>query len=136
MGKGDKKSKKGKRFKHSFGKTRLRNKNILFVSAKKVEEKPKAIEVKKIIKPEQVPFKPVVVETKTEEIKIEQPVVVEVKEEVMPPVIELPAPVKEPEAVVETKKEEIKKAEPKKVSEPKKAAVKEDTKKRGRPKKK
>ena len=135
MGKGDKKSKKGKRFRHSYGKTRLRNKYKLFVSAKKVEEKPKATEIKKFIKPEPEPFKPVVVETKSEEIKIEQPVVVEIKEEIIPPVIELPEPVKEPEVIIETK-EEKKKTEPKKAAELKKAVVKEDIKKKGRPKKK
>ncbi|MCK7521669.1 MAG: 30S ribosomal protein THX [Ignavibacteriales bacterium] len=37
MGKGDKKSKKGKRFQHSFGKTRARKKGLTISSRKKVE---------------------------------------------------------------------------------------------------
>jgi len=36
MGKGDKKSKKGKRFQHSFGKTRKRKKGRTISSRKKV----------------------------------------------------------------------------------------------------
>jgi hypothetical protein len=113
----------------------MRKKNKMRMSFKKVEEKSKPIEFKKVVKPEPEPVKPVVVETKTEEMKIEEPVVFEIKEEVPAPVIETPEPVKEPEVVVETK-EEKKKPEQKKTTVPKKSVVKEETKKRGRPKKK
>ena len=51
MGKGDKKSKKGKRFQHSFGKTRKRKKGRTISSRKKVVEKPKPVEHKKLVKP-------------------------------------------------------------------------------------
>jgi ribosomal small subunit protein bTHX len=154
MGKGDKKSKKGKRFQHSFGKTRARKKGKTISSRKKVEVKTKPIEHKKPTKPEPELVKPVVVEPKAEEIAIKEPEIKEIKEEVKPTeVIESPAtevpeitpePVKEvvelpeiketavPEIKPEPIKEEIVKEDKAKVEAPKEAAPK----KRGRPKKK
>jgi ribosomal small subunit protein bTHX len=147
MGKGDKKSKKGKRFKHSFGKTRKRKKGRTISSRKKVVEKPKPVEHKKPAKLEPEIVKPVViVEPKVEDIAIKEPVISEIKEEVKPTeVIEtsvteipeiIPEPVKEevklPEIKEEAAKEEIVKEEPVKVEAPTEAVPK----KRGRPKKK
>ncbi|MFI5236770.1 MAG: 30S ribosomal protein THX [Ignavibacteriales bacterium] len=128
MGRGDKKSKKGKRFQHSYGKTRQRKKHSTphFV---KVEEKPKPIEIKKIFRPEHETRKPVVLDTPVEHIKIEQPEIVEVKEAIKQPVLQSPESSKQHEIVHTVKKEEKKK------EEPKKSAIKEETKKRGRPKK-
>lgn len=81
MGKGDKKSKKGKRFKHSYGKTRPRKKRRTLSSQKKVEQKP--AEQKKQIKTESEFIKPaIVVETKVQEISIKAPEVSELKEEI------------------------------------------------------
>ncbi|HEY6437649.1 MAG TPA: 30S ribosomal protein THX, partial [Ignavibacteriaceae bacterium] len=86
MGKGDKKSKKGKRFQHSFGKTRLRKKGLTISSRKKVAEKPKPVEHKKPFKAEQEIVKPAIVfEPKAEEVKIKEPKVTEIKEEVKIP---------------------------------------------------
>jgi len=147
MGKGDKKSKKGKRFQHSFGKTRARKKGKTISSRKKVEVKTKPIEQKKQTKPEPEIVKPVVVvQPKVEEIAIKEPEIKEIKEEVKPiEVIEtsvtevpeiIPEPVKEvvklPEIKEEVAKEEIVKEEEAKVEAPTEAAPK----KRGRPKKK
>ncbi len=147
MGKGDKESKKGKRFQHSFGKTRARKKGLTISSRKKVVEKPKPVEHKKPIKPEPEIVKPVVVvESKVEEIIFKEPVISEIKEEVkLPeikeaPVAEIPKiaiePVKEevklPEIKEEAAREEIVNEEPAKVESPTEAAPK----KRGRPKKK
>jgi len=74
MGKGDKKSKKGKRFQHSFGKTRLRKKGLTISSRKKVVEKPKPVEHKKQVKAEPEIVQPaVVIEAKVEEVKIKEP---------------------------------------------------------------
>jgi ribosomal small subunit protein bTHX len=142
MGKGDKKSKKGKRFQHSFGKTRARKKGLTISSRKKVVEKPKPVEHKKPIKPEAEFIKPVVViETKVEEIAITEPVIPVIKEEVKLPEIK-EVPVAEiPEIVIEPVKEEPKVVEP--VHEEPKLEIKEEEKpaqeapkKRGRPKKK
>ena len=142
MGKGDKKSKKGKRFQHSFGKTRKRKKGRTISSRKKVVEKPKPVEHKKPVKPESEFLKPVVVvETKVEEIAITEPVIPAIKEEVKLPEIK-EAPVTEiPEIVIEPEKEESKIVEP--VHEAPKVEMKEEEKpeqeapkKRGRPKKK
>jgi ribosomal small subunit protein bTHX len=81
MGKGDKKSKKGKRFKHSFGKTRPRKKGRTLSSRKKVEQKP--AEQKKQTKLESEFIKPAtVVETKVQEISIKTPEVSEIKEKI------------------------------------------------------
>ena len=147
MGKGDKKSKKGKRFQHSFGKTRPRKKGLTISSRKKVEVRTKPIEQKKPAKPEPEIVKPVVVvEPKVEVIAIKEPEITEIKEEVkIPDVIETPVseipevtpePVKEevklPEIKVETPKEEIVNEELVKVESP----TEETPKKRGRPKKK
>jgi ribosomal small subunit protein bTHX len=147
MGKGDKKSKKGKRFQHSFGKTRPRKKGLTISSRKKVEVKVKTIEQKKQTKPEPEIVKlMVVVEPKVEEIAIKEPEISEIKEDVKATeVIEtsvseipeiIPEPVREevklPEIQEEAAKEEIVKEEPAKVEAPKDAAPK----KRGRPKKK
>ena len=154
MGKGDKKSKKGKRFQHSFGKTRTRKKGKTISSRKKVEVKTKPIEHKKPTKPEPELVKPVVVvESKVEKIAIKEPEIKEIKEEVQPTeVIEtsvtevpeiIPEPVKEavklpeikeaavPEIKPEPIKKEIVKEEKEKVEAPKEASPK----KRGRPKK-
>lgn len=142
MGKGDKKSKKGKRFQHSYGKTRKRKKGRTVSSRKKVVEKPKPIEHKKPVKPEAEFLKPVVVvETKVEEIAITKPVIPAIKEEVKLPEIK-EAPVEEiPEIVIEPVKEEPKVVE--QIHETPKVEIKreekpatEAPKKRGRPKKK
>ena len=142
MGKGDKKSKKGKRFQHSFGKTRKRKKGRTISSRKKVVEKPKPVEHKKPVKPEAEFLKPaVVVESKVEKIVFKEPVISEIKEEVKLPEIK-EAPVAEiPEIVIEPAKEEPKIEVP--VHETPKVEIKEEEKpapeapkKRGRPKKK
>jgi len=142
MGKGDKKSKKGKRFQHSFGKTRKRKKGRTISSRKKVVEKPKPVEHKKPVKPEAEFLKPVVVvETKVEEIAITEPVIPAIKEEVNLPEIKEAPVVEIPEIVIEPIKEEPKIVEP--VQEAPKVEIKEEEKptqeapkKRGRPKKK
>ncbi|QKJ97811.1 MAG: 30S ribosomal protein THX [Ignavibacteriota bacterium] len=83
MGKGDKKSKKGKRFRHSFGRTRQRKHTKSNHHKKKTEEKPKSIEQKKTLRSEPELEKPVVVlEPKVDEIKLVQPEISEIKEEV------------------------------------------------------
>ena len=82
MGKGDKKSKKGKRFRHSYGKTRLHQKKKVVIASRKIEAKPKAVEQQKVIRDEPVVEKQVVVETKAEEIAIKVPETVEFKEEI------------------------------------------------------
>jgi len=142
MGKGDKKSKKGKRFQHSFGKTRKRNKGLTISSRKKVETKPKPVEHKKPAKPEPEIVKPVaIVETKVEEIVISRPQISEIKEEVkLPTKIETAVP-EIPKIVIEPVTEDPKAKEP--VKEVLKIEIKEDEKpseeapkKRGRPKKK
>lgn len=160
MGKGDKKSKKGKIFQHSFGKTRKRKKGRLLSSRKKFETRTKPVEHKKPIKSEPEIVKPAIVfEPKVAEVKIEKPVVTEIKEEVKLPEIKEQPISNFPEAAKESIKEEIKseesvkeilKSEPAK-EEPKiKEAEKElpqpksksekpapaEAKKRGRPKKK
>jgi ribosomal small subunit protein bTHX len=142
MGKGDKKSKKGKRFKHSYGKTRTRKKGRTISSRKKVVEKPKTVEVKKPPKPEPEIIKPVVVvETKAEEIFIKEPEISEIKQEVKLPeikeetVAEIPEISAEPvikETTVEQPVHEALKVEL--AAEEK--LVQEAPKKRGRPKKK
>jgi len=141
MGKGDKKSKKGKRFKHSYGKTRKRKKGLTISSRKKVETKPKPVEHKKLVKPEHEFVKPIVViETKVEEIAFKAPVISEIKEEVkLPEIIEAPVS-KIPTITVETVKEPkvvkpVQEAPKVEVKEEKKT-LKEAPKKRGRPKKK
>ena len=63
MGRGDKKSKKGKRFQHSFGKTRPRNKKIVIVPKNKIAEKVKPVESKKLVSPEVTQDQPAQVET-------------------------------------------------------------------------
>ena len=60
MGKGDRKSEKGKRFRHSHGKTRPRKKGRLLSSRKKFEAKTKPVEHKKPAKPEPEIVKPAV----------------------------------------------------------------------------
>jgi ribosomal small subunit protein bTHX len=137
MGKGDKKSKKGKRFRHSYGKTRARKSGRRIVITKKVEEKPKPIEQKKPTKPEPEFVPPVpVVEPAVQEIAFKEPEVKEIKEEVpIPeikeePITEVPEVI--PSPVVEQEKVEPPKTE--KVAEEK--PVQEAPKKRGRPKKK
>ena len=146
MGKGDKKSKKGKRFQHSFGKTRKRKKGKTTSSRKKVEIKTKPIEQKKPARTEPELVKPVVVvEPKVEKIVINEPVITEIKEEekapevIETPVTEIPEIIPEPviEAAVpeitpEPIKEKIVKEEPVNVETTQEAAPK----KRGRPKKK
>ena len=142
MGKGDKKSKKGKRFQHSFGKTRKRKKGLTISSRKKVVEKPKPVEHKKPVKPEAEFLKPaVVVETKVKEIAITEPVIPAIKEEVKLAEIKEAPVVEIPEIVIEPVKEEPKVVEP--VHEAPKLEIKEEEKpaqeapkKRGRPKKK
>jgi len=142
MGKGDKKSKKGKRFQHSFGKTRKRKKGRTISSRKKVVEKPKPVEHKKPTKPEAEFVKPVVVvETKAEEIVIKKPEISEIKEEVkLPEIIETAIP-EPPKIVVEPviegpkAKETVQEAIKVEMKEKEKPAE-EAPKKRGRPKKK
>jgi ribosomal small subunit protein bTHX len=142
MGKGDKKSKKGKRFQHSFGKTRKRKKGRTISSRKKVVEKPKPVEHKKPVKTEAEFLKSaVVVETKVEEIAIKEPVISEIKEEVKLPEIKETPVAEIPEIVIEPVKEEPKPLKP--VHEEPKLEIKEEEKpaqeapkKRGRPKKK
>lgn len=137
MGKGDKKSKKGKRFSHSYGKTRTRKSGRRLVLTKKIEDKPKPIEQKKPTKPEPEIVTPVaVVEPSIQEIAFKEPEVKEIKEEVPIPEIKeepitqvpaaTPPPVVEEEKVETTKTEEVAEEKP----------VQETPKKRGRPKKK
>jgi ribosomal small subunit protein bTHX len=143
MGKGDKKSKKGKRFQHSFGKTRARKKGLTISSRKKVVEKTKPVEHKKPIKPEAEFIKPVVViEPKVEEFAITEPVIPVIKEEEvkLPEIKEAPI-VEIPQIEIEPIEEEPKVVEP--VHEAPKVEIKEEKKpaqeapkKRGRPKKK
>ena len=141
MGKGDKKSKKGKRFKHSYGKTRTRKKGLTISSRTKVVEKPKTVETKKLPKPEQEVVKPVVVvEPKVEEITIKEPVITEIKEEVRPTEVIDTAITEIPEISAEPVKEEIKVEEPVKEAPKAEPAAEEKhtqeaPKKRGRPKK-
>jgi len=112
MGKGDKKSKKGKIFQHSFGKTRKRKKGRLLSSRKKFETKSKPIEHKKPVKSESEIVKPAVVfEPKVAEIKIEEPLVTEIKDEVKLPEIKEQPITNIPETVKEPVKEEIKSEE-------------------------
>lgn len=152
MGKGDKKSKKGKRFSHSYGKTRPRKKKRIYVTKKKTEEKPKPVEQQKLPKQETEIIKTVVVEPKVEEITITKPQITEIKEEVsLPeikeePVANIPevyeevvaeSPVVETEPIdekptVEEPSAELQKSEPLIEDKPAEAAPK----KRGRPKKK
>jgi ribosomal small subunit protein bTHX len=138
MGKGDKKSEKGKRFRHSFGKTRLRKKGKVLISRKKVEEKPKPAEHKKLLKTEPEFVKPSLPETIIEKIVFKESEIVEVKEEVKPikiqepTTVELPITMAEPVVTEEKQKEEPKEKETQKKEEP----IKEAPKKRGRPKKK
>jgi len=160
MGKGDKKSKKGKIFQHSFGKTRKRKKGRLLSSRKKFEAKTKPVEHKKPVKSEPEIVKPAVVfEPRVAEVKIEAPVVTQIKEEVKLPEIKEQSVSNIPEAAKESVKEEIKseesvkeilKSEPvkeqpeikepeKKLPEPKSKSEEpapDAPKKRGRPKKK
>ena len=142
MGKGDKKSKKGKRFRHSYGKTRLRKKNNFVIVKKKIDEKPKPTEQKKITKPEVEQEQPAVIIPVTEEVKIPSPIVTEIKDEAQipeikeTPVSEIPELVKE-EVNIETKPETKEKDSAKTESEnEKEKPTKEAPKKRGRPKKK
>jgi ribosomal small subunit protein bTHX len=139
MGKGDKKSKKGKRFKHSYGKTRIRKKGRSLSSRKKVSEKPKTIEHKKPHKVEAETLKPVeVIEPKVDEVKINEPEVTEIKEEVKIPEVKEEAVSQVPEIVQESVKEEQKSVEQGKET-PKTETKDEEPeapKKRGRPKKK
>lgn len=109
MGKGDKKSKKGKRFRHSYGKTRLRKKKVFVTVKKKIEEKPKPVEQKKSLKPETEKEQPAeVVTSVVEEVKIEAPQVTEIKEKVQVPEVR-ESPVSEiPE--IEKKSEVVEKA--------------------------
>lgn len=142
MGKGDKKSKKGKRFRHSYGKTRTRKGIQKFISKRKAVDKPKPVEQKKPIKTEPELVKPVVViEPKIDEIKIPQPEISEIKEEVkIPEVTEsaIPDIPKEKPVPVSTLSEPVQK-----ISEGMKKEISTDLKpeeeapkKRGRPKKK
>lgn len=108
MGKGDKKSKKGKRFSHSYGKTRTRKKGLTISSRKKVEVKPKPVEQKKHAKPAPEIKKPIIVESKVEEIAISKPKIVEIKEEVKPTETFKPAVTLIPEITPEPIKEEVK----------------------------
>ena len=141
MGKGDKKSKKGKRFQHSFGKTRLRKKGLTISSRKKVVEKPKPVEPKKPVKAQPEFQKPVVVvETKVEEVKIKAPEVTEIKEEVILPDVKEEAVTEVLEIADKPVKKEPKPEKPEKKSPKPKSKTKETSpaapKKRGRPKKK
>jgi len=108
MGKGDKKSKKGKRFQHSFGKTRARKKGKTISSRKKVEVKTKPIEHKKPTKPEPELVKPIVVESKVEEIAIKEPEITEIKEETKATEVIETSVTEIPEIVPESVKEEVK----------------------------
>ena len=142
MGKGDKKSKKGKRFKHSYGKTRTRKKGRTISSRKKVEVKTRPVEHKKTTKPEPEMVKPVVViEPKVEEIVIKAPEVSVIQEDIKPPEIREEVITKIPEVTAEPVMEKPKIEEP--VKETPKAEpaaeekpAKEAPRKRGRPKKK
>jgi len=138
MGKGDKKSKKGKRFQHSFGKTRTRKKGKTISSRKKVEVKTKPVEQKKPFKPEPEFVKPAVVEPKVEEITIKEPEITEIKEEVeLPEVIaEAITEVKPEPARIETKIEEPIRETSKVEMKVEEKSAQESPKKRGRPKKK
>jgi ribosomal small subunit protein bTHX len=142
MGKGDKKSKKGKRFRHSYGRTRQRKHKTTIITKKKTEDKPKPIEQKKPIKTQPESEKPVVViEPKIDEIKFTQPEISEIKEEVKIPEVttatipnipeEKFVPVSTPPEPVKEISEGLKKE----ISLEEKPAD-EAPKKRGRPKKK
>ena len=136
MGKGDKKSKKGKRFKHSFGKTRPHKKRKQVFVKKKVEEKPKPEEQKKPARQEVEQEKPAVVTPVVEEVKISAPIVTEIKEE-----IKIPEVKQEPVPEIPEKKQEVSVPESKPVAEVSSQVVKDEEpkeapKKRGRPKKK
>ncbi len=86
MGKGDKKSKKGKRFSHSYGKTRSRKKDKRIIPPqKKSEEKQKAHEPTKQVKQEPEIKKPPVVEPKVEKIPVKEPETAEVVSEMNQP---------------------------------------------------
>ena len=112
MGKGDKKSKKGKRFRHSYGKTRLHQKKKVVISSRKIEVKPKEVEQKKVVRHEHVVEKPPVIETHAEELAIKLPETVEIKEEIEPTethekdITQVPEIAEKP-AVEENNKEEI-----------------------------
>ena len=141
MGKGDKKSKKGKRFKHSHGKTRPHKKGRLLSSRKKFEAKSKPVEPKKQTKPEVEKEEPaVVLESKNEELKIQAPAITEIKEVVKVPEVKEEPVSDVPEIAKETVKEEPKPEKPEKKSSKTESKKEEPTKtppkKRGRPKKK
>lgn len=141
MGKGDKKSKKGKRFKHSHGKTRLHKKGRQLSSRKKFEAKTKPVENKKPTKTEVEKEEPaVVLVNKDEDIKIKEPVITEIKEEVKLPEVKEELVSDVPEIVKEPVKEEPEPEKPEIKSltdEPlKEEPTKTPPKKRGRPKKK
>jgi ribosomal small subunit protein bTHX len=142
MGKGDKKSKKGKRFQHSFGKTRKRKKGLTISSRKKVEQKPKPVEHKKPVKPEPELVKPVVVvQPKVDEIAFKLPEVSEIKQEVEVTKITEEPIAQVPEIVPEAIVTKIKVEEPVHLESKVELPVEEKTtqevpKKRGRPKKK
>jgi ribosomal small subunit protein bTHX len=142
MGKGDKKSKKGKRFRHSYGKTRTRKGLQVFISKRKAGDKQKPLEQKKQIKTEpEIVKPPVVIEPQHEEIKIAEPEISEIKEEVKTPevietsVTEIPEIASEPVMENPEPAESIQEAPKSKTSTEKKPAA-ETPKKRGRPKKK
>jgi len=111
MGKGDKKSKKGKRFRHSYGKTRLHQKKKVVISSRKIEVKPKEVEQKKVVRHEHVVEKPPVIETHAEELAIKVPETVEIKEEIKPTETQEKDITQVPEIAAEPLKEEIKKEE-------------------------
>jgi ribosomal small subunit protein bTHX len=141
MGKGDKKSKKGKRFKHSHGKTRPQKKGRLLSSRKKFEAKTKPVEHKKPTKPEVEKEEPaVVLANKDEDINIKEPVITEIKEEVKIPEVKEEPVSNIPDIVKEPIREETEKVETEKVASKTESKKEEPTKtppkKRGRPKKK
>lgn len=137
MGKGDKKSKKGKRFRHSYGKTRPRKSGRTIVMTKKVEDKPKPIEQKKPTKPEPEFVPPVtVVEPQVQEIVFKEPEIKEIKEEVPIPEIKEEPITEVPEIIPSPVVEEVKVESPKTEEIAKEKPVEEAPKKRGRPKKK
>jgi len=128
---------------HSYGKTRLRKKGKILSSRKKVEEKPKHVEQKKVAKPEPALEKLTVVETKVEEIVIKVPETTEIKEEIKPTetqekdITELPAIASEPVKVEpepqerneEEIKKEMQKETEKSIEEIKKEVLKQEPKK-------
>jgi ribosomal small subunit protein bTHX len=124
MGRGDKRTKKGKIFKGSYGKTRFRKKKLFKLRVKKARQKVRVSQP--VIEP-----KP--------EVKLSEPVIV--KEDIFQPIVEMPVEKVEvlvpaqppPTAPVEMKKEVKPKA--KAVTKAPKSEEKPDTKKRGRPKK-